>query len=539
MPMASIGRSSAVLASGTIVSRVLGFVNIAVLIVAIGGFGRSADSFAVANQLPNNVYMIVAGGVLNAVLVPQIVRAAQHADGGRGYINKLLTLSILVLGAITVLATLLAPILVRISASQLSQSQLELATIFAYFCLPQIFFYGLYSLLGEVLNARNSFGPFTWAPVLNNVISIAGYGVFIALFGADQDGRREIASWTGSMIATIGLTATIGIAVQALVLFLFWRRVGLKFRLDFHWRGVGLRTAGRMAGWTFGMLLITQLAGLVDTNVASIASGQDASINVLSKSWLVFMLPLSIITVSIGTVYFTRMSEHGSMGRIEQLKADLSVAARTIALLIVLADGVLIVAAYPFARLFVSEWSQTQAMGTVIIAYLFGLLPISLLFLVQRTFYALGDTRTPFFFTLFQGALFSALVLVCALLPSSMIAAGIALATAVAGAAQLLLAVYLLRKKIGPLDSRRITVSILRYIAAGIPAVVAGWLLLVLLGGTVDGGFAVSSRLTAILAMAAIGCLMAIVYLGLLRLIRSPELTDAIALVSARFSRSS
>jgi putative peptidoglycan lipid II flippase len=150
----SIGRASAFLASGTIVSRLLGFVKLIVLAGVIGQFGQSTTAFAVANQLPNTVYVIVAGGVLTAVLVPQIVRASLHDDGGTAYINKLVTLALVILGATTVAATALAPVLTLLYGSSLKPGPLALATAFAFWCLPQIFFYGLYTVLGEVLNAR-------------------------------------------------------------------------------------------------------------------------------------------------------------------------------------------------------------------------------------------------------------------------------------------------------------------------------------------------------------------------------------------------
>ena len=113
----SIGRASVFLASGTIVSRILGFIKVIVLAGAIGLVGAGADTFAVANQLPNQVYVIIAGGVLTAVLVPQIVRSALHKDGGAGYINKLMTVALVILGVTTVIATLLAPALTRLVAS--------------------------------------------------------------------------------------------------------------------------------------------------------------------------------------------------------------------------------------------------------------------------------------------------------------------------------------------------------------------------------------------------------------------------------------
>ncbi len=532
-----IGRASVFLASGTIVSRILGFVKAIVLAATIGVVGSaSADAFAVANGLPNTVYVIVAGGVLSAVLVPQIVRASTHADGGSAYINKLLTLALVVIGAATIVATALAPVLTWIYAGS-NPSILPLATAFAWWCLPQIFFYGLYTLLGEVLNARRSFGPFTWVPVLNNVVALIGLVAFGLLFGFDADGTRSVDDWTTGMVALLAGSATLGIVAQAVILFWFWRRIGLRYRPDFQWRGVGLGAAGRMAGWTFGMLLLTTLAGIVQTQVVLVASGEGASLAAIDNAWLIFMLPHSVITVSIATAYFTRMSEHAHEGKLDRVRDDLSSAVRGVSVILVLAAGVLVVVAYPFAAVFQPGLDGASALGNVIIAFAIGLVGFSILFVVQRTFYALGDTRTPFFFTLFQVVVFSAAAVACIFLPVAWIAVGVALATTIATTAQLLLAVGLLRRRLGYIDGRRIVFSLVRDLVAVTLPVVAGLAILLALGGFTDGGFAIASRVGAIITMLIIGVVMAVLYFGILWMLRSPELRGFAAPLIARLRR--
>lgn len=536
-----IGRASALLASGTIVSRILGFVKLWVLAQVIGLFGQSTTAFALANQLPNTVYVIIAGGVLTAVLVPQIVRSALHDDGGSAYINKLLTMALTILAATTIVATALAPVITPIWASAgMPPETLALAIAFAYWCLPQIFFYGLYTVLSEVLNARRVFGPSTWVPVLNNVVAIAGLLIFALLFGFDPTGSaRSAADFTPEMIALLAGSATLGVVVQALVLFFFWRRIGLKYRPDFRWRGVGLGTAGRMAGWTFGMLLLTTLAGIIESKVATSASGDnDASVQVLNTAWLIFMLPHSVITVSIATAYFTRMSEHASVGKLNLVRADASSAIRGTTLIITLATAIITVCAYPFAAVFVFEsFEQVAATGNVIIAYMLGLIAFCVLFVVQRSFYALSDTRTPFFFTLFQVVLVIIGVLGCLLLPAEWVAAGIAAVVTVAGIAQALLAALLLRKKLGGIDGRRILASLGKYLLAAILPVAIGLLLLVALGGTSEGGFAVSGVFSAMVSMIVIGLAMSAAYFGGLILMRTPELKVVLDPVLARIRR--
>jgi putative peptidoglycan lipid II flippase len=522
--VASIGRASAFLASGTIVSRVLGFVKVIVLSAVIGQVGQSTNAFAIANGLPNSVYVIVAGGVLTAVLVPQIVRASLHADGGAGYINKLLTLALTILLVTTILATALAPVLTLLYGPNLKPGPLALATAFAFWCLPQIFFYGLYTVLGEVLNARSSFGPFTWVPVLNNVVSIAGLLVFAVLFGADPDGLRHATEFTPAMIALLAGSATLGVVVQAVVLFYFWHRIGLRFRPDFHFRGVGLGAAGKMASWTFGMLLLTTVAGIVETRVVTLAGDADASVQVLNTAWLIFMLPHSIITVSVATAYFTRMSEYAAIGKLDLVREDASSAIRGTTLIIVLATAVIAVCAYPFAAVFVRQFAQIQGIGNVIIAYILGLVAFCILFVVQRTFYALGDSRTPFLFTLFQVVLVIIGVLASAALPSQWIAAGIGVAVSLSGIAQAILAAHLLRGRLGGIDGRRILRSLTKYLAAAVIPIILGLVLLILLGGTQEDGFAVSGRIPAVAAMVIIGSVMSLTYFGILTLMRSEEL---------------
>ncbi|TFD78332.1 murein biosynthesis integral membrane protein MurJ [Cryobacterium fucosi] len=533
----SIGRASAFLASGTIVSRILGFIKLIVLAGVIGQVGQSTNAFAVANQLPNTVYVIVAGGVLTAVLVPQIVRASLHDDGGTAYINKLVTLALVIVGVTTLVATALAPVLTLIYGSNLKPGPLALATAFAFWCLPQIFFYGLYTVLGEVLNARRSFGPFTWVPVLNNVVAIAGLVVFAALYGADPDGARAAGTFTPAMIAVLAGSATLGVVLQAVVLFYFWHRIGLRFRPDFHFRGVGLGAAGKMASWTFGMLLLTTLAGIVETRVVTLAGDTDASVAVLNTAWLIFMLPHSVITVSVATAYFTRMSEHAAEGKLDLVRTDASSAIRGTTLIIVLASAVIAVCAYPFAAVFVSRFDQVQGIGNVIVAYVLGLVAFCILFVIQRTFYALGDTRTPFVFTLFQVILVIVGVLACALLPSQWIAAGIALTVTVSGTAQAGFAAWLLRRRLGGIDGRRIIRSLVRYLVAAVPPIVLGLALLFVLGGMQENGFALSGKAQAIAAMLLIGASMSAVYFGLLLLMRSDELRGFLAPVFARLRR--
>lgn len=522
--MSSLGRASALLGAGTLVSRLTGVLRTIVLIAAIGSVSsRAGDAFAVANQLPNNVFTIIQTGILTAVIIPQIIRAGSHSDGGRAFISKLFTLGTVVFLCATVIAMLAAPWLVQIYADKFTPDQLALGTAFAYWCLPQIFFYGLYALIGETLNAKRVFGPYTWAPIANNVISIAGFLIFIALFGGD---RTDVDMWDPTMIAVLAGTATLGIAVQGGLLLFAWRRTGLQLRPDFRWRGVGLNEIGRLAGWTFLMVIVGQLAGLVQTRVVSEASGDGPAVLAMQAAWLVFMLPYSIFAISIGTPYFTQISEHASEGRDEAVRDDVARCIRVVSLFIVVSTVALIVAAVPASRIFTNSADSAVLAAPVLVSYLVGLLSLSLLFIVQRTFYAYGDTRTPFWFTVVQCVLIVVSALIAPLfLSNAYLAAGIALGQSIAGTVQMIIAVWLLRRRLGGLDLKRTLFAIGRFVLAAIPAAFAGWGTYVLLGG--NDGWTTADKFFGALGTGVIGAVTVVIYLAFLALLRAPELTVA------------
>ncbi len=211
---------------------------------------------------------------------------------------------------------------------------------------------------------------------------------------------------------------------------------------------------GSLATWTFGMVVVTLLAGLVQVNVMSAASGENASVAVWGNAWLIYMVPYSLIVLSIGTPYFTRIAEHAAAGRGDDVRTDISAAIRILGLFVVISAGALIAAAAPASRIFTSSAGDALLAAPVLIAFLVGLVPMAVLFIIQRTFYAYGDTRTPFFFTLAQGALVVVLTLLAVMVPKEFLTATVASVQTLCGILELLLAIWLLRRKIGPLGIR-------------------------------------------------------------------------------------
>ncbi len=537
-----LGRASAMLAAGTMFSRVLGFVKTFVLAAAIGQSGSAAaNAFAVSNQLPNSVYTLIAGGLLSAALIPQIVRATRHPDGGQRYIDKIVTIGVVIFLTVTVIATIAAPVLVRVYSQSAShggkgftESTTALAVAFAFWCLPQILFYALYSLLGEVLNARQVFGPFTWAPLLNNVIAIAGLIVFIALFGTRQENSNPL-DWTPTKIAVLAGTATLGVAVQAAFLVLFWRRAGLTYRPDFRWRGVGLRGTGTAAGWLFLMILTTQLAGIVQSRVSSLGAG--AANATLQNAWLLFMLPHSIITVSIATAYFTRMSHDAERGDLDAVRRNLSLSLRIVGLFTVFAAVALMVVAFPFARLYEHAFGDVRAMAGVLLAYMPGLVLFSMLFIIQRAFWAMHDHRTPFLMQLVQSGLFVIGALSVAALPGSWIGIGVAGVTTIAGSTQTIIALVIVRRRLRGVEGALVTRSHVQFLVAAAIAGAAGFAVATFFGAYRSSGFAMTDVTSAGITLLLTSAVMGVVYFAGLMLFRNAEVRSAVELVRGRVRR--
>jgi len=525
----SVARSSLIMASGTIISRVLGFARAVLLAAMLGVTTNAADAFGIANQLPNNVYAIIAGGVLNAVLVPQLVKARSNPDGGAGYINRLLTMAIVVFGSITVIATIAAPILVNIYTSGWKPEQLALAVAFAYWCLPQLFFYAIYSMLGEVLNSRSEFGPYMWAPVLNNVVALLGMGAYIWLFGMDPTGQKSMQAWGLSQVSLLAGTATLGVAAQAAILFLSWRRIGIQFKPNFQWRGFGMKPALKAGVWTLAMVLVTQIAGIFQSSVASSAvsgrtNGAVASVAASGIAWLIFMLPHSVFTVSLATVYFTRISTHAHQKDMESVKKDLLSGLRVTALISILASVAIIVVAYPISRVFVGEYEALLALGKVLICFMVGLLPFSMGFFLQKAFYALEDTKTPFWISVVQASLYIAGALtIQQTVPHADRVAALALLTTATVTVQAVIGFVILRKRIGDFSSGLLA-STLRFILASAVGAVLGYFALKLTGGIRVDSFAIKSVFGAVIASMISGLVILGGFVATLFVIRAPEM---------------
>ena len=516
---AALGRASAVMAAGTAASRVLGFVRVSVLAAAIEATGPSSNAFSVANTVPNMLYLLIAGGVLNAVLVPQVVRAMERPDGGADYLDRLVTLAVTALLAVTAVLVVAAPLVIRISTVDADPDQRALAVAFAFWCLPQVFFYALYTLLGQILNAQGRFGAYMWAPVVNNVVGLAGIAAFILAFEPITEDTPPD-SWTAAQVAVLAGTATLGVAAQALVLLVPLRRAGVRLRPRWGFRGMGLASAGRVAGWTFGALLLSQATAFLVANVGSSVKDPGAAGNtVWTSAFLVFMLPHSLVTVSLVTALFTRMSSAAARGDLPALRTDVSTGLRTIAVATVLATAGLVVL-HDAAGVLLTAGSADagRVLGRVITVIALGLVPFSATYLVQRGFYALEDARTPFFVQLVTTALWIGSALVSLQLPAEDRIVGVATGLVVSQTVGAAVGLGALRRRLGGIEGGRVLRTHVRLLVIGLAATATGVAAVSPLDGLLDQGV-----LGAALVAAVGGAVVVLVYALGLRVLHVEE----------------
>lgn len=546
-------RSSAIMAAGTLVSRFLGFAKTWMLGAALGLGSTVNDTFINANNLPNLIFLLVAGGVFNAVLVPQIIKASNAPDRGADYISRLLTLAVLVLLGLTALVTLAAPLVIDLTTQGYSEQQKALAVTFAFWCLPQIFFYGLYALLTQVLNAHGAFGPAMWAPILNNLVAIAGLGMFIWILGDNVTNPHTLDNWGPTQTFLVAGFSTIGVVAQTAILLIPVLRLKLGLRPRFGWRGVGLGQAAKLSIWTLLTAAVGQLAFLYVMKIATIPgaerlrldkAGDDAAAAVLPGNAVLevasqlYLLPHSIIALSLATVLFNRMTRASQDGNKAELRDALSHGLRTMAVATVFGALALFALAGPLGMFFSGGKPQDGVMLAQTLTILALSTPfLSANFMMSRVFYANEDARTPLYVQLLLALIYVVGAFFIQFLPVGQIIYAIAILYTLGNILSVVISVVFLRRLLGHLDGPRIANSYIRMGYAGLGSALAGALALWLLGSYRADGFAWSSRPAALVTVVVVGPVMLVAYLFLLKVFRVSELRDLLRPLLGRLGR--
>jgi putative peptidoglycan lipid II flippase len=537
-------RSAAVMAAGTVLSRLLGFVRIALLAAAIGTALRG-DIFTAANTIPNSLYILLAGGVFNTVLVPQLVRAIKnHDDGGQDFTNRLLTFGFAVLTVVTVGCVLLAPAIANLyMPSELKDpsmaSERASMVMFVRLCLPQIFFYGAFVLVGQVLNARRRFGPMMWAPIANNIVACASIVIFLMIY---RTGANPPTYSHGEELL-LGLGHTFGIAVQLLVLLPYLRASGHNYRMKFGLRGTGLGHTARLGIWTALFVAVNQVTLVVVTRLAIAGSasgdpGAKAGLFAYSTAMLIILVPHGIVTVSLATAALPQMSALAADGDVAEVSRLSARSIRQTLAIVVPAAAAMIAFAYPIVTVIAGYGAgkdNLTLMSYTLVTLALGIIPFTIQYFQLRTFYAFEDTRTPFFLQCVIAAtnIVAAVVGVRVILNAEDLRfSGVVLGAAYALAylVAVLLSRPVLRRRVPRVPGAGIGLPLLAMVIAAVLGVAAGRAVLWVVGQMVDW----SGPVGAVVELAIAAAVMLPVYAAVARVLRIHEVNDVVSMVTSK-----
>jgi putative peptidoglycan lipid II flippase len=538
---AVVARHGAVMALGSIVSRVTGFLRTAAIGAAIGAVAV-ADDYNLANTLPGMVYELLLGGVLASVVVPLLVRArSRDADRGEAYTQRLLSLAAVFLAGATVVAVVCAPLFTALlTNANTPPADRSLVTTLSYLLLPMIFFYGMAALFAAVLNTRGHFAAPMWTPILNNIVVIGMAAVFI-LLPVVSPPRAE--TLTAGQIAVLGLGTTAGIVVQAAGLWPALRRVGFRWRWRWDFRELRLGELARVSAWMLGYVLVSQIGLVVVLRIAKLAGDAAAPGEVVAgpaifnNAYLIFMMAHGIVAVSIITVLMPRMAAAASERRPADLAHQLSVGTRLIGVVLLPATAAYVVLGRPLAvTLFeLGNYTHEQAVATgwVIAAAGLGLVPFAISQLQLFAFYAMPDTKTPALVNLPVVAVRIAVdLLLYVVLPVTWVASGLMLGNGISFVLAAVLGYWLLTKRIGSLDLHRVFASLGRVAVASLVGAVAALLVTIGLTAWWNDGKAAS-----IVQLIVGGIVLVGAYLGTAMAMRIHEVRELGAMVRSRLGR--
>jgi putative peptidoglycan lipid II flippase len=560
------------MATGTVLSRASGYLRNLLLAAAIGN-ELHADLFNIGNTIPNMLYILLAGGVFNAVLVPQLVRAQKNdPDGGEAYTNRVISLALIFLAAVTVLLVLAAPLVMKLYLNGAYDdpslaAQRDSAIMFARYCLPQVFFYGMFVLLGQVLNARGRFGPMMWAPIANNAISIVVLVLYLFWFGALPEGDG-CAAYTGTHELVLGGGATLGIAAQVLILIPVLRAAGVSFRPRYDFRDSGLGHTLRLGIWTVLFVVVNQVAYTVDVRLASggtaraacqhgarhahhhahHATHQGAQLaaqhasdatgyTVYAAAFLFVMVPHAIITVSLATAILPRLSAKAADGDLTGLGGTLAGMLRTALAVVIPFALALPLLAYDAAKVLFGYGATAATFDHYVPSIILfgpGIVFFTVHYLMLRGFYALELNRTVFFI---QCAIGVTNVVAAILLVHEATAAQTSPALVIAyGASYVLgsaLSYQLLRGRLGGLETPALMRFVVRVLLAACVSTAIAWAVGHVLPGHTDD----VSHVLAAFRVVLLGGIDLAIFLLLARIMRIQEVTTVVETFIRRIQR--
>ncbi len=505
-----LARTAGLLAAATIASRALGLVR-EIVVAALFGASDAKAAYVIGYYLPFFFQRLLLGGTLSIVLIPTLAEVLARGDKTelRRVSTNLFT-AVLVVGIAMVLAgEVAAPLLVPLAAPGFvaNRAQLDLTVFLTRINFLAMFFLALSVFATAYLHALKQFTPPAVAPLVFNVVIIAG------------------TLWLGPRTGITGLAIAwvAGTAAQFLVQAPALRAAGFRYRLAMDWSHPAMRTVRRLAVPAMLGLAILEINSYVGRFLASLlpASPGVNAVAALDYAYEVVQAPIGILAISLATVLFPGMSDRAAAGDRAALRQTTSLGVRSVVFLMVPISAILVVFSEPVIRLVFQRGefgpAATSTVAACLAAYAVGLVPMAAYYVVTRTFYALHNMRTP---VIIGGVMVVVNATLAYTLMRTLGVSGIALASALVAFVNVGLLLVILHRTAGPIDGARLAGSAVRTVVATVFAVGISWWLIMRLGvgGLGQGSLQDAARLGAGLASAAI------LYLGACLALRVDEL---------------
>jgi len=512
-------RSSAIVGVGTALSRLTGFGRVAAIAYALGAT-KVSGVYAYANETPNILYELLLGGILTATLLPLFVR--HHQDHDEEATNAVVTVASVALIGATVIGIVLAPVIVRLYTLQVNgpsaDAQRELATSWLRCFMPQIFFYGLTAIATGLLNARRKFAAAAFAPILNNVVVICIFLSLPRLVSGPITLERVLDD--PQLMLWIGLGTTAGIAAMALALWPAIVRAGIHLRPLFAWRHAAVRTMFRLSGWTVGYVIANQIALWV---VLVLANGKSSGAFIYLSAYAFFQLPHGLFAVSITTAIQPELATAYVADNLLGLRYRFARGLRLIITLMVPAAALYVGLTQPIVAALLQrgafDAADTTRVAHTLLAFAVGLPAFSVYLYIQRGFYAMQDTRTPFLVNCFENAV----NIVGALLLFPMLGLpGLALSFSIAYTVAALTSLTIMSRRLGGLRGRQVGSTFARVLVVAAVVAAVTYAIAQRLGDATPN----EAIVTCVVAGTA-GLVVAVVGLWAMRIHEYHELRDA------------
>jgi putative peptidoglycan lipid II flippase len=511
-----IARSTAFFSIATAASRVAG---LAREVVAAGYYGISGpmSAFTIAFQVPNLIRALFADAALQPAFVPIFTELLGKKDYKEAFrlASTMLLLVTMVLGAITALFVLLAPLIMPLFAPGFEGEILDLTVALSQVLFPILVLLGISGIVVGILNSYDRFGAFAISPLFWNLSIIAVLVVVEPMF----EGRDRIYAYA------IGIL--VGTLVQLLIPAWDLRNTPFRFSFSLDWRHPGVRRVLVL------MLPVTISLGLINFNLVinsffgSLVSDQAPA--AIDKAFRIYQLPQGIFSVAIATVLFPTLARFANAGALDDLRTTMANGMRQILFVLVPAAAAILVLSEPMIRLVYERGAfdpaETEVVSTALFWFAFSLPTNGLFLLLTRTFFSLQRPWVPTWIA--AGNL--VLTAGAALGLYHLGVGGIVASTAIATAASVLAQGVILRRLLDGIELRRLLSASVRITIAAAALAAVGWMVWDVLDELVGRGL-VGQIVSLGAALAAGGA----VYLAVAKLLRVAELEQMSRLLPGR-----